>query len=167
MPSQTTSNNLFQAELAEPVARKGAQAFVHIALLPREDGEDLCAISQRLMAQARKDDVFYTLPNPTPEPASLCWTQIISAVVKGGNPPIMPKCVSYPHATLLHVWMEQAAAEALLDAFSRTAEGACIPQLLTNGMLGCAAHRWRGGDLLSTQIDFVCSGIVAKTDSGS
>ncbi len=104
-------NNLFQAEISEPVARQGTQVFVHIALLPREEGEELCAISQRLASQVPKDDAFYVLPMAK---APSGWTQIIEALLTG-NPPVMPKAVSYPHVTLLHIWMEQHRVEALFS----------------------------------------------------
>ncbi len=156
------SVDLFQAELSEAVARQGTQVFVHMALLPREEGEGLCAISQRLAAQVPEEDVFYVLPAPTVEAPS-GWTQIISAVV-AGNPPVMPKAVSYPHVTLLHIWMEQEAVEALLDAFSRTAQQAAIPQILVNDWIGHVSPRWCGGEFLRAPMDYLCFGLVAKTD---
>ncbi len=158
--ARAMTNDLFQAELSEPLARQGTQVFVHIALLPREEGEELCAISQRLAAQVPKEHVFYVLPT-VEAPAS--WTRIVNEVLTG-NPPVMPKAVSYPHVTLLHIWMEPEAAEALLDAFSRTAEYPPIPRIRVNDWVGRVSPRWRGGEFLQAPMDYLCFGLLAKTD---
>jgi hypothetical protein len=155
-------NDLFQTELSKPFARKGTQVFGHIVLLPREDGDGLCAISQRLAAQVPQEDVYYVLPAPTGEGRS-AWGPIINAVMHG-NPPVMPKAVSYPHVTLLHIWMEVGEAEALLESFSRTAHQISIPEIHVDDWVASVQPRWRGEELLPATTDYGCSAVVAKTD---
>lgn len=154
-------DDLFQTELSRPFARRGAQIFVHIALLPREDGEGLCDISQRLAAQVPKEDVYYVLPAPTEGRTG--WGPIINAVMHG-NAPVMPKAVSYPHVTLLHIWMEVSEAEALLRSFSRTAQQISIPEIHVEDWVASVHPRWRGGELLPATMDYGCSAMIAKTD---